>query len=133
MKYVYRSVLFHFVCILIFGYIYTLSKSEFSMEDGTVDAFDCLFLSITIQSGVGYTLITPTTHFSKSIIMIQQLYVIHECISLVFFYTNIGDFATTIRCEWLNYLPSTDSFSNFHECLSLESNTVYDASYHDAS
>jgi hypothetical protein len=59
------------------------------MEDGTVDAFDCLFLSITIQSGVGYTLITPTTHFSKSIIMIQQLCMLSTNVFLLYFFTQI--------------------------------------------
>jgi len=87
MKYVFRTVLFHFICILFFGYIYMLSKSEFS--EGTIDALDCFFLSTTIQSGVGYTLLTPTTYFIKWVIMIQQYFMISINVFLLYFLTNI--------------------------------------------
>lgn len=89
MKYVLRTVLFHFICILFFGYIYMLSKSEFSSKEGTVDTFDCFFLSTTIQAGVGYTSITPITYFSKLIVMIQQFYMLSTNVFVLYFLTQL--------------------------------------------
>ena len=91
MKYVYRTVLFHFTCILVFGYIYLLCKNDFtSPEENThVDLFDCLFLSTTIQSGVGYVMIRPLTHFSKLVIMIQQFFMLSTNVFLLYFLTNL--------------------------------------------
>jgi hypothetical protein len=88
MKYVFRTVLFHFTCILFFGYLYLLSKHGFvSMEGHRIDALDCLFLSTTVQSGVGYALVRPITHANKGIIMLQQFCMLSTNVFLLYFLT----------------------------------------------
>lgn len=90
MKYVYRTVLFHLTCILFFGYLYTLLKNEFVTNDGSsIDEFDCLFLSTTIQSGVGYALVKPGTYFSKLVIMLQQFCMLSVNVFLLYFLTQL--------------------------------------------
>jgi hypothetical protein len=46
---------------------------------------DTLFLATTIQAGVGYTLLTPKTKFSKYILMSQQLFMIFTNLMLFYF------------------------------------------------
>jgi hypothetical protein len=59
------------------------------MEGNRIDVLDCLFLSTTIQSGVGYALVIPSTHFSKCIIMIQQMMMLSTNVFLLYFFTQI--------------------------------------------
>lgn len=88
MKYVIRSLLFHFTCILFFGYIYTLIKSEFTLADKeSLGALDCFFLSTTIQSGVGYSLVTPITEFSKLVIILQIFFMMSANVCILYFFT----------------------------------------------
>lgn len=88
MKYVFRTVVFHVTCILFFGYIYTMAQSGFStMKGGDIDVLDCFFLSTTIQSGVGYALIRPITHFNKIIIMLQQCCMLSANVFLLYVLT----------------------------------------------
>lgn len=85
MKYVYRTVLFHLICILFFGYVYCLLKDDFVTVERSIGPIDCFFLSTTIQSGVGYTLISPTTYVSKLAIMIQQFVMLSVNALLLYF------------------------------------------------
>ena len=46
---------------------------------------DTLFLATTIQAGVGYTIITPKSDFSKYVIMSQQYFMIFTNLMLFYF------------------------------------------------
>jgi len=90
MKYVFRTVLFHFICILFFGYIYMLSKHDFITPEGyKIDTLDCFFLSTTIQSGVGYDSVRPLTHYIKWVIMTQQFCMLSTNVFLLYFFAQI--------------------------------------------
>ena len=59
------------------------------MEGDTIDILDCMFLSTTIQSGVGYALVRPSTHFSKIVIMLQQFCMLSTNVFLLYFLTSV--------------------------------------------
>ena len=77
MKLVIRTVFFHILCILIFSVLYYYFKDDF--EPHVKEEFavlDYIFLSTTIQSGVGLTDIYPINFNGKLVMIIQQLVLI---------------------------------------------------------
>ena len=78
MKLVIRTVLFHFICIIVFAIIYYNIQSQFQ---GTVkherkSILDYIFLSTTIQASVGMSDIYPITNIGKIVMILQQLIMI---------------------------------------------------------
>lgn len=68
-----RTVLFHLLCIVIFSAAYFYLKGEFHYKPIDDPSFlDSLFLSVTIQSGVGITDIYPRSPLGKSVMILQQ-------------------------------------------------------------
>ena len=90
MKYVFRGAFYNFLCIIVFGIIYYVIRKEMDMDENMSEYNeprlpDTLFLSTTIQAGVGYPLMTPRTSLSKYVIMIQQLFMIFTNLMLFYF------------------------------------------------
>ena len=88
MKIVIRTVFFHILCIIIFGLLYYYFREDFKThvkEDFTV--LDYLFLSTTIQAGVGLTDIYPNGFYGKLIMIIQQLVMIMTHVFTIYFFT----------------------------------------------
>ena len=78
MKVVIRTVLFHFLCIIVFAIIYYNIQSQFQ---GTIkyerkSILDYIFLSTTIQASVGMSDIYPITNIGKIVMILQQLIMI---------------------------------------------------------
>jgi len=68
-----RTVLFHMMCIVIFSIVYFYLKGEFHYKPADNPTFlDSLFLSVTIQSGVGITDIYPRSSVGKAVMILQQ-------------------------------------------------------------
>lgn len=89
MKYAFRAVLFHFICLVFFGIIYISNKNHFeSVKGESIDALDCIFLSTAIQSGVGENTFIPLTHFSKLVIMVQEFFMLATNVFLLYFLRN---------------------------------------------
>jgi len=77
MKIVIRTVFFHFLCILVFAIFYYNLKKDFVSKIGeNKNVLDYLFLSTTIQAGVGMSDIYPTSFYSKLLMICQQLIMI---------------------------------------------------------
>ena len=77
MKIVIRTVFFHFLCILVFTIFYYNFKKDFDNKTGeNKNVLDYLFLSTTIQSGVGMSDIYPISFYSKLLMICQQLIMI---------------------------------------------------------
>jgi hypothetical protein len=79
MKYVYRTVLFHLLCILFFGYLYMYMKNHFDTDQDknrNMGLIDYMLLSTTIQAGVGVSDIYPISLFGKLSMIVQQLLMI---------------------------------------------------------
>lgn len=88
MKIVIRTVIFHFLCIIIFALSYFYFKEHLSSnikDEFTV--MECLFLSTTIQAGVGLTDIHPTAFHTQIIMMIQQFIMIMTNVFTVYIFT----------------------------------------------
>jgi hypothetical protein len=90
MKYVIRGALYNFLCIFVFAIIYYTIRNELDLNEDISRYIeprfpDTLFLATTIQAGVGYTLLTPKTDFSKYIIMSQQYFMIFTNLMLFYF------------------------------------------------
>ena len=68
-----RTVLFHLLCIVIFSIVYFYLKGEFHYKPVDNPTFlESLFLSVTIQSGVGITDIYPRSSVGKAVMILQQ-------------------------------------------------------------
>ena len=88
MKIVIRTVLFHFACIIIFASAYYYFKHQ--LASNTKDSFsimECLFLSTTIQAGVGITDIVPTAFHTQVLMMTQQLIMLMSNIFTIYIFT----------------------------------------------
>ena len=87
MKLAIRTVLFHFLCILIFGIIYYNIQYQFqhSDEQKRQSMLDYILLSTTIQAGVGFTDIYPITNLSKITMLLQQIIMIMTHVFTVYF------------------------------------------------
>jgi hypothetical protein len=94
MRIVIKTVLFQFLCVLFFGLVYLSFKNHFLRDPAyTIDKkkepeiLDCLFLSTTIQCGVGYSDLYPITDTSKVIMIIQQFVMISTNVFLLYIFT----------------------------------------------
>ena len=94
MKLVIRTVVFQFLCVILFGIIYLTFKKHF-IRDATFsidnkkdpELIDCLFLATTVQSGVGYSDLYPITYISKIIMIIQQFIMMSSNVFLLYIFT----------------------------------------------
>jgi hypothetical protein len=90
MKYVFRGALYNCLCIFVFAIIYYIIRNEMNMNEKISRYIeprfpDTLFLATTIQAGVGYTILTPKSDFSKYVIMSQQYFMIFTNLMLFYF------------------------------------------------
>jgi hypothetical protein len=81
MKIVIRTVVFHFVCILIFAFLYYYSREQYVYQNDIknkkhTSLIDYIFLSTTIQAGVGLTDIYPISSYGKMLMIFQQFIMI---------------------------------------------------------
>jgi hypothetical protein len=89
MKIVIRTVVFHFVCLLIFALFYYYFKDDFhpKARDEGLNAVDYLLLSTTIQAGVGISDIYPVSFYGKVIMIIQQIIMIMSHVFTIYIFT----------------------------------------------
>ena len=88
MKLVIRTVFFHFLCIIIFGLIYWNYSNEFIVKKNQqIELIDFLFVSTTIQAGVGLSDIAPGSDILKIIMILQQFIMISTNVFLLYIFT----------------------------------------------
>ena len=94
MKLVIRTVFFQFLCVLLFGLIYLSYKNHFVRDKNYLvdksngpELIDCLFLATTVQAGVGYSDLYPTTNVSKMILILQQFVMMSTNVFLLYIFT----------------------------------------------
>ena len=91
MKIVFRTLIFHFACIVIFTLLYMAFADDYNEKnegDGNVtnNTFvDCLLLSTTIQAGVGVSNMYPSNSIGKIILILQQLIMISGNLFALYF------------------------------------------------
>ena len=88
MKILIRTVLFHILCIFLFAFLYYYFREDFKTQiKEKFTVLDYIFLSITIQSGVGLTDIYPVEFYGKLVMIIQQLVLIMTHVFTVYVFT----------------------------------------------
>jgi hypothetical protein len=83
MKIVIRTVIFHLLCIIIFGLLYYYYRDQYQYQyqnkyknTEKTTFIDYIFLSTTIQSGVGLSDIYPISYYGKLTMIVQQIIMI---------------------------------------------------------
>ena len=78
----------------MFGVIYFYFSNHFLRDksynvnnSSKPEIIDCIFLSTTVQAGVGYTDLYPITNISKIILIAQQVIMIFTNAFLLYFFT----------------------------------------------
>jgi hypothetical protein len=88
MKLVIRTVIFHFACIIFFAAAYYLFKHQLaSNTNANFSMIECLFLSTTIQCGVGITDVIPTAFHTQVLMMFQQIIMIMSNVVTLYIFT----------------------------------------------
>lgn len=90
MKLFIRTVLFHLLCILAFSFLYFNLKDSFKVnnnEKQELTLIDYLFLSTTVQAGVGLSDIYPVTFYSKLAMIVQQVVMLCIHVFMVYIFT----------------------------------------------
>ena len=92
MKQVLQTFLFQLICILIFGSLYWIFKDDFSLnlsneKKNDLRILDCFFTSVTVQAGVGYSILNPDTNRAVIILMIQQLIMVFSNILMLYLFS----------------------------------------------
>lgn len=90
MKIVLRYLIYNVLCIFMFSLFYHyLGDNNFKRDDkNTIEWLDCLFLSTTVQAGVGYSDLTPTSDLSKMILIFQQFLMISANVFILYIFTS---------------------------------------------
>jgi uncharacterized phage infection (PIP) family protein YhgE len=89
MKHVFRIVIFHITCIIIFASLYYNFKSDFDDENLVKheSIVDFILLATTIQASVGISGIYPVTNIGKILMILQQLIMISTHVFTIYFFT----------------------------------------------
>ena len=77
MKIAIRTICFHFFCIIIFTFIYRYISIELKdTEKSMISFIDYLYLSVAIQSGVGFSQVVSKNDTGRIVVIIQELVLI---------------------------------------------------------
>ena len=92
MKIVFATILFNFMCIIIFCMIYIYLKKGFinnanSSFKNDIKLIDIILFSTTIQAGVGISSLLPNSFYSKLFTIIQQITMICSYVFILYIIT----------------------------------------------
>lgn len=89
MKILFRTLLFHFLCIFVFFIIYLNLGDHFLRDKSKTQAttLDFLLLSTTVQAGVGIADIYPISFLGKLSLIIQQMIMISTHVITLYLFT----------------------------------------------
>ena len=92
MKAVSQTLIFQLCCIIIFGFIYWYCQEDFTTDSTERkkqkgELIDYLFMSTTIQAGVGYGDLYPINMRSKIALICQQFIMISSNVLILFLFS----------------------------------------------
>lgn len=95
MKEAIKVIIFHFICIIIFAFLYYIFKGSFNAENSSESTnsikyenfTDFLLLSTTIQASVGISGIYPINDIGKTLMIIQQIIMMSTHVFMIYFFT----------------------------------------------
>jgi hypothetical protein len=88
MKIVFRTLIFHILCILVFATAYSYLNEDFNIiREQRKKYIDFLLLSTTIQAGVGISDLYPLSYYSKIVVITQQILLLFTHIITLYIFT----------------------------------------------
>lgn len=89
MKILFRTLIFHFLCIFIFFIIYWNLEDYFVKHNSKTPAtiVDFLLLSTTVQAGVGLADVYPISFTGKLSLIIQQIIMLSTHVITLYLFT----------------------------------------------
>lgn len=89
MKFLFRSLFFHFICILIFTLLYNTFSFSFdnTNHNNRTSILDFLLLSTTIQAGVGISGFYPINATGKLLMTLQQMMMLSNNVFTLYLFT----------------------------------------------
>jgi hypothetical protein len=92
MRQVFQTFLFQIVSIIIFGTLYWIYSEDFSLnvvnkKKNDLRILDCFFTSVTVQAGVGYSILNPDTNRAVLLLMTQQLVMVFANILMLYLFS----------------------------------------------
>jgi len=92
MKQVFQTFIFELVCIIIFGCLYWICRDDFTLtfaskKENFLSIIECFYTSVTVQSGVGYSILNPNTNRAILLLMVQQLIMIFTKILMLYLFS----------------------------------------------
>jgi len=97
MKLIFRTLVFHVFCIIVFAMIYlSLNKQflplnedihRFNLDDYYKQVLDYFLLSTSIQTGIGLTNLYPVSSFAKSMLIFHELVMVSTHLFTLYIFT----------------------------------------------
>jgi len=92
MKQLFETFVFQLMSIIVFGCLYWIYRDDFALtivskKKNDIRILDCFYTSVTIQAGVGYSILNPHTNRAVLILTIQQLTMIFANILMLYFFS----------------------------------------------
>ena len=93
MTQLFKTFLFQLISIIIFGCLYWIFRDDFTLnfvigkKRNDIRILDCFYTSVTIQAGVGYSILNPHTNRSVLLLMFHQLTMIFANILMLYFFS----------------------------------------------
>jgi len=92
MKQLFKTFLFELVCIIIFGCLYWIYRDDFTLifaskKRHDLSILECFYTSVTVQAGVGYSILNPNTSRAVLLLMIQQLIMVFANILMLYLFS----------------------------------------------
>ena len=90
MKKILYTFFFQLICIVFFGILYWYYNDDFTINNmvkskkGILQYF---YTSVTVQCGVGYSILTPNNERAISLLMTQQLLMIFSNILILYLFS----------------------------------------------
>jgi len=88
MKRLFRTLIFHLLCIIAFTFLYQrFSHHFYNSKSKYTSLLDFVLLSTTIQAGVGVSDLYPVTSISKISMIVQQLLMLSTNLFALYIFT----------------------------------------------
>jgi len=97
MKIVFRTVLFHILCIFIFAFIYIGLEKHFlplnydihnhNLQNDFNGILDFFIMSSSIQTGIGLTNLYPVSPIAKLTIVLQEIIMVSTHLFTLYIFT----------------------------------------------